>query len=167
MDDTPRPRRAVPADAAALVRLRALMLQEMGMDVGDEDAEWRAAAEKWFAERLAETREFAAFVVDDPELGVVASAAGSCDRHAPGPANPSGAHGHLFNVSTDARRRRRGLARACLDALLAWFHEETDCRVIDLNATQDGMALYHSRGFAPPRFPALQLRNAPATGRRS
>lgn len=162
-----RLRRAVPSDAAALVRLRALMFQEMGTDPGEEDAEWRGVAEAWFAERLGETRDFAAFVVEDPELGVVCNAAGVCDRRAPGPADPGGSHGHVFNISTDTRHRRRGHARACLDALLAWFRDETECRVIDLNATGDGLELYRAFGFDAPRFPSLRLRIDPAPAVRS
>ncbi len=61
-------------------------------------------------------------------------------------------------MSTDPRCRRRGYARACLDALLAWFRDETEARVINLNATGDGTALYRSFGFTEPRYPALQLR---------
>lgn len=165
-EPAPRVRRAVAGDAAALVRLRALMFQDMGMTIGDGDAAWRAVAREWFAQRLAETRDFAAFVVDDPALGVVSSAVGACERHAPGPANLSGLHGRVFNISTDARCRRRGHARACLDALLAWFRDETECRVIDLNATAHGMGLYRTLGFEAPRFPALRLRMDPANGRR-
>jgi acetyltransferase (GNAT) family protein len=78
---------------------------------------------------------------------VVSCAAGVCDQHAPGPGNPGG-------VS------RRGYARACLDALLAWFRDETGARVINLNATGDAMAWYRSLGFTEPRYPALQLRLA-------
>jgi ribosomal protein S18 acetylase RimI-like enzyme len=158
------PRRAVPADAAALVRLRALMLHEMGTDPGGGDAVWRGAAETWFAERLGRPGEFAAFVVEDPELGLVCSAVGVCDRRAPGPADLSGLHGHVFNISTDTRRRRRGHARACLLALLAWFRDETECRVINLNTTDHGAELYRALGFDAPRFPALQLRMGPAYG---
>ncbi|MEO3810542.1 GNAT family N-acetyltransferase [Sphaerisporangium sp. B11E5] len=151
-------RRAAVADAEALTRLRALMLDAMGVPVGDEDAQWRKAAEAWFAERLADRTGFAAFVVDDPELGVVCAAAGICDRRAPGPSNPGGLHGHVFNISTDPRRRRRGHARACLEALLTWFRDETGVQVIDLNATADAIDLYHAAGFTAPRFPALQFR---------
>jgi ribosomal protein S18 acetylase RimI-like enzyme len=67
------------------------------------------------------------------------------------------AHGHVSNISTDLRRRGRGHARACLDALLAWFREETDVRVINLNATRRGSGLYRSAGFEAPHYPALQL----------
>ncbi|MFC4529438.1 GNAT family N-acetyltransferase [Sphaerisporangium dianthi] len=160
-------RRAVVADAGALTRLRALMLEAMGAPVGDQDAEWRKAAEAWFAERLADTGGFAAFVVDEPDSGVVCGAAGMCDRRAPGPSNLTGTQGHVFNISTDPRHRRRGHARACLEALLAWFRDETDAKVINLNATGDGADLYRAAGFVAPRFPALQLRIAelPPTSR--
>ncbi|MBD0740368.1 hypothetical protein BGM09_13375 [Streptomyces sp. CBMA29] len=151
-------RRATAADADALVRLRAVMLDAMGTRVGGDDAPWRARARTWFTERLAATGEFAAFVVDDPELGVVSNAVGACDRHAPGPANLSGLHGHISNVCTDPRRLRRGYARACMEAVLDWFADETQARVINLNATSDGVGLYTGLGFANPPHPALQVR---------
>ncbi|MFJ1895988.1 MULTISPECIES: GNAT family N-acetyltransferase [unclassified Streptomyces] len=155
-----RARRATSEDIPALVRMRALMLSDMGFDTGDERAPWRAAAAQWFADRMPLTDEFAAFLVEDPELGVVACAVGACDAHAPGPANPSGLHGHVSNVSTDPRRRRLGHARVCLDALLTWFERETRAAVVSLNATGDGAGLYESFGFAPPPHPSLQLRTA-------
>ncbi|MET9218872.1 GNAT family N-acetyltransferase [Streptomyces sp. NPDC003300] len=151
-------RRATAADADALVRLRAVMLDAMGTRVGGDDAPWRARARTWFTERLAATGEFAAFVVDDPELGVVSNAVGACDRHAPGPTNLSGLHGHISNVCTDPRRLRRGYARACMEAVLDWFADETQARVINLNATADGAGLYTGLGFATPPHPALQVR---------
>jgi GNAT superfamily N-acetyltransferase len=81
-----------------------------------------------------------------------------CGRHAPGTGNPGGAQGLVFNMSTEPRCRRRGYARACQDALLTWFRDETEARVINLNATGDGIGLYRSLGFTEPRYPALQLR---------
>ncbi|MBR7832881.1 GNAT family N-acetyltransferase [Actinospica durhamensis] len=157
-------RRAIAADAAALTRLRELMLADMGALNAGGDPSWREKAEVWFLERLEAEDEFAAFVVEHPELGVVSCAAGVCDRHAPGPGNPGGVQGLVFNMSTDPACRQRGYARACLDALLAWFRDETEARVINLNATGDGIALYRSLGFAEPRFPALQLRLARSDG---
>jgi len=151
-------RRATTADGPALVRLRALMLEEMGVPAGGPESAWWTAAELWFTERLQHPGQFAAFVIDDSELGVVSSAVGTCDQHAPSPANVSGLHGHLFNVSTDPRRRGLGHARACMGALLLWFQDETPVGVVDLNATQSGAGLYRSLGFDAPRHPALRLR---------
>jgi ribosomal protein S18 acetylase RimI-like enzyme len=150
-------RRAEAADAADLVRLRAQMFTDMGRPAGDDADPWRASAEDWFAGRLVREREFAAFVVDDPDDGVVACSAGICDFHAPGPGNLTGVRGHVFNMSTFPAHRRRGYARACLEALLEWFRDETEVRMVNLNATQDGIALYRSVGFTEPRFAALQL----------
>lgn len=150
-------RRAEAADAADLVRLRAQMLADMGRSVGDDADPWRARAEDWFADRLVHGREFAAFVVDDPDDGVVACSAGICDFHAPGPENLTGVRGHVFNMSTFRAHRRRGYARACLQSQLEWFRDETEARVIGLNATPEGIALYRSVGFTEPRFAALQL----------
>ena len=153
-------RRAAAADAAALTSLRELMLSDMGMLANRGEPAWRVKAEAWFARRLDDEDDFAAFVIEDPGRGVVSCAAGVCDRHAPGPGNPGGVQGLVFNMSTDPRYRRRGYARACLDALLAWFRDETEARVINLNATSDGTALYRELGFTEPRYPALQLRLA-------
>lgn len=155
--NTLKVRRAEEADAADLVRLRAQMLADMGRSVGGHADPWRARAEEWFADRLSRSWGFASFVVDDPDDGVVACSAGMCDFHAPGPGNLTGVRGHVFNVSTLPAHRRRGCARACLEPLLEWFRDETQVRVITLNATPDGIALYRSVGFGEPRFAALQL----------
>jgi ribosomal protein S18 acetylase RimI-like enzyme len=149
-------RRAGPADALALVRLRAVMCEAMGEDrLGDE---WRDGAQRWFAGVLADPDRFAAFVVDDPELGVVSGAAGTVEFRAPSPSNLSGARGHVFNVATDPRRRRLGHAGACLHALLAWYRGETPVTRIGLHATGDGIGLYRAAGFTAPHYPELVLR---------
>ena len=157
-------RRAGVGDAEALVALRALMFEGMGVDPGGPQAPWRAAATAWFARRLAERGAVAAFVVDEPGAGAVSCALGVVEVHAPGPGSPSGAHGRLSSVSTAPRARRRGHARACVTALLAWFDAETDVRVVDLFATGDGAGLYRSLGFDVPRSLALQRRLPPSGG---
>ncbi|MGC4936980.1 GNAT family N-acetyltransferase [Kribbella sp. DT2] len=151
-------RRATPDDAEALVRLRGLMLDAMGTDVGDENAPWRAVALRYFTEQLPATERFATFVVDDPAAGVVAGATGHLNSHAPGPNDLSVARGTLYNVSTDPEFRRRGLARACVIALLDWFRDETPAGQIELHATQYGDQLYRSLGFVESRYPAQRLR---------
>jgi ribosomal protein S18 acetylase RimI-like enzyme len=151
-------RRATVADVEALVRLRAQMFLDMGLASGDTG--WQADAADWFAGHV---EDCGVFVVDDPELGVVSSAVGTWTDGVPGPRNPSGRSGHLFNVSTDPRRRRRGHARACVEALLAWF-DDNDVTVVELAATDDGVGMYTSLGFSAARFPVLRRRRA-ATGR--
>ncbi|MFY1634165.1 GNAT family N-acetyltransferase [Solwaraspora sp. WMMB335] len=165
MTAPPQVRRAVPADAPDLLRLRILMMQAIGAAVGDETAPWRVNATDWFTRALHDPGTFAAFVVEDPRHGIVSNAAGLCERFVPGPKDPTGLRGHVFNVSTDPDARGRGYARACLTALLDWFADETQVSVVDLNATAGGERLYRSLGFAPPRYPALQLRRVRMSGR--
>lgn len=153
-------RRAEPDDAEALVRLRGLMLAAMGNDVGGPEAPWRKVGRQWFAEQLASPDTFAAYVVDDPGVGVVAGAAGNVYVHPPGPKDLSTVRGHLYNVSTEPDFRRRGLARACVIALLDWFRDETEVGQIELHATHDGIDLYHALGFIEAGYPALRLRLA-------
>ncbi|HEY0617634.1 MAG TPA: GNAT family N-acetyltransferase [Kribbella sp.] len=154
-------RRAKPDDAEALVRLRGLMLESMGMGMGEAiggaDAPWRDVAVRYFTEGLASPQTFAAFVVDDPAAGVVAGAAGHCNLHAPSPKDLSTTRGTVYNVSTEPAFRRRGLARACVVALLDWFRDETDAGQLELHATQSGDALYRALGFVASTYPAQRL----------
>lgn len=145
-------RRATKADVDALVRLRGWMFEAMGAQPGPDDAPWRAAAATWFAEAV-DSPDFAAFVVDDAELGVVACAAAVIDSHAPGPDGGS-RRGHLFNVCTDPRRRRRGLARDCVVAVVEWLDGEV--ALSNLSATRYGIELYRSLGYRPGRFPTMR-----------
>jgi ribosomal protein S18 acetylase RimI-like enzyme len=95
--------------------------------------------------------------VEDPELGAVSCACGICDARAPGPRGLRGVRGHVFNIATDPRRRRRGHARACLAALIAWFREDTPADALELSATDDGFALYTSLGFRERPHPTMRL----------
>lgn len=150
-------RRAKPDDAEALVRLRALMFDAMGVEAGGEDAPWRAGAVKYFAEGLASPESFAAFVVDDPEAGVVAAAVGHCNVHPPSPKDLTTTRGYLYNVSTDPAFRRRGLARACVIALLDWYRDETEVGQVELHATEQGDNLYQALGFVGSNYPTQRL----------
>lgn len=157
---TARTRRATTADAPALTRLRAVMLDGVGRSGGFSDAAWRPVAEAWFRHRLAQPDQFAAFVVDDPddpEHGPVSSACGICDARPPGPVTLSTVRGHVFSVATDPDHRRRGHARACMAALLGWFREQTPVEVVELKASAQGRALYAELGFRDVPDPAVRL----------
>jgi len=150
-------RRAHVDDAPDLVRLRAVMFDAMGLPAGGTAAGWRTAAEAWFRAQLEAPACFAAFVVDDPLLGVVSVACGICDARAPGPRGLSGVRGHVFRIATDSPCRRRGHARACLTALLAWFRLDTGAETVELSATSDGVELYTSLGFRERAHPTMRL----------
>ncbi len=140
------------------MRLRALMLEAMGVEIGGEDAPWREPALRFFTEQLASPETFAAFVVDDPAVGVVAGAAGHCNVQPPSPKDLSTSRGYLYNVSTEPAFRRRGLARACVIALLDWYRDETEVGQVELHATPDGDDLYRALGFNNSRYPTQRLK---------
>ncbi|WP_329004440.1 GNAT family N-acetyltransferase [Kribbella sp. NBC_00709] len=152
-------RRAGADDAESLVRLRGLMLEAMGNDI---DGPWQATAVEWFAGQLASPDTFAAYVVDDPDAGVVAGAAGNVFVHPPGPRDLTTIRGHLYNVSTEPAFRRRGMARACVIALMDWFENETGVGQVELHATDYGIELYRDLGFVEAKYPSLRFRTAKA-----
>jgi GNAT superfamily N-acetyltransferase len=148
-------RRAGPADAAELTRLRALMFDAMGRR-GDES--WRSACEAELRELLA-GNVTVAFVVDAPDgSGLACGVVGLLSRRLPSPerAGRGNVVGHVSSMSTDPRWRRQGLARSALEALLAWF-AAAGAATATLSATAEAEPLYRSLGFTDPPHPALRL----------
>ncbi|MEU7835208.1 MULTISPECIES: GNAT family N-acetyltransferase [unclassified Nonomuraea] len=158
-------RRATAADAAELVRLRGVLMTQLAGH-RSADGGWKATAEVMLRERLAEPDPtLVAFVVDRPDLvgraGLLAACAvGTVECRLPGPGNPSGEVGYVFNVVTDPAHRRRGYSRRCMAALLDWYRDR-GIRTIDLRASSEGEPLYRSLGFALSRDPAMRLHLRP------
>jgi ribosomal protein S18 acetylase RimI-like enzyme len=146
-------RSAVPDDAPELARLREVMFASMRTPpvVTDASADWKALTEKILRAGLGGdvgAPAFGAFVVDDDERPgrLAACAIGTLERRLPGPGHPDGLFGFVFNICTDPDRRRRGYARACTEALLAWFDEKGATR-LDLHASTLGQHIYRDLGF--------------------
>jgi GNAT superfamily N-acetyltransferase len=139
----PNLRRAGVEDAAALTRLRALMLTEMGSHPVAPG--WAEACERAFTRRLADTDRFAAWVVD-VDGRPVCSGVGWLEEHLPSPGALDGRRGHVASMSTEPDHRRRGHGRDVLAALMGWFADLEVPRV-DLRATDDGRPLYEGFGF--------------------
>ncbi|MFG3257679.1 GNAT family N-acetyltransferase [Streptomyces sp. NPDC048172] len=142
-------RRAVPGDAAEIVRLRRIMFA--AMQGGDASGPWERDAVRQAEARLADPGSgLGAFVVDGdgegPAPHLAACAVGRVEERLAAPVAPAGRFGFVFNVCTDARYRGRGLARATTEALLDWFAAQGVTRV-DLHATEEAEHLYRSLGF--------------------
>jgi GNAT superfamily N-acetyltransferase len=139
-------RRAVPADAAEVVRLRALL---SGATDGSPAGAWVAAATARLTAWLdPPDPDVVVIVVDKPDRpdSLAACAIGEISRSLADPGNPSGLRGHIFNVATDPDYRHRGYARACMLLLLEWF-DRAGVGPIDLHATEASHAFYHELGF--------------------
>lgn len=156
----PRVRPAGADDVAELVRLRAVMFEAAGLS-GDDGA-WRAPCAQVLRDGLARG-DLAAFVVDHPGSGgaLIACGIGLIVERLPGTLNPSGRYGHVQSMVTESAFRRRGHARAILDALIGWFRAH-DVRVVDLHAAPMGEPLYRSMGFADSPQPELRWRDGDA-----
>ncbi|MFE2940431.1 GNAT family N-acetyltransferase [Streptomyces sp. NPDC059255] len=166
-------RRATPADAGELVRLRTIMLDSVHGP--DQDTAWQSPAAETLRTRLADPGgDLAAFVVDRPGdgpvravgadgaghlggTGLAACAVGAIEQRLGSPGNPLGLVGHVFSVATDPDLRRRGYSRACMEALLDWYRSR-GVRKIDLHASEEGEPLYASLGFVRNPAPAMRLR---------
>ncbi|MCZ0205184.1 GNAT family N-acetyltransferase [Streptomyces sp. UMAF16] len=158
-------RRARPADAGEVLRLRQIMIDSLWGDGGDGGGGGDGAA-GWQAESLPELRErlaeedgnFAAFVVDHPNRpgSLAALVAGTVEYRIGKPGNPHGRVGYVFSVATDPDARRRGHARACMEELLAWFRARGAGHVL-LNASPEAEPLYTALGFTRDPDPSMRL----------
>jgi GNAT superfamily N-acetyltransferase len=153
----PRIRPATAADAAELLRLRVLLLESLGRDVGPSSAPWRQDALQWFADRTDSPRWRIQVAADDEHGQLLAYGAVTMAEHLPGPGRPTGLKAYIVSMVTDPRARGRGLARRILDELLAWSAQQ-GADVADLNATAAGQRLYRSAGFEDNPFTAMTRR---------
>lgn len=134
-------RRATPADAEALTRLRGFMHASMGDAVSDV---WHHTCVVTFARRLAGA-DFVAFVVEvDGE--VVSGGAGWLQEHLPSPHSLNPERGHIASMCTDPGHLRQGYARRVFEALMGWFADQ-GVQQVTLRATSQGQPLYEAFGF--------------------
>ncbi|MFJ5259512.1 GNAT family N-acetyltransferase [Streptomyces sp. NPDC088387] len=150
-------RRAVPEDAGEVLRLRQVMIDSLFES--DPSTVWHTESEPTLRARLADPHgDFVAFVVDHPERpGALASlVAGTIEYRIGRAGNPRGSIGFVFSVATDPGARRRGYARAGMEALLGWFRER-EVGVVQLTASAEAQPLYVSLGFRPKPDPLMEL----------
>ncbi|MBC2867496.1 GNAT family N-acetyltransferase [Streptomyces mexicanus] len=150
-------RRAEPGDAPECLRLRQVMIDSVF--ASESATDWHTASLPTLKARLAEPDgDFAAFVVDHPERpgALAALVAGTIEYRIGRAGNPHGRVGHVFSVATDPDARRRGYARACMEALLDWYRER-DVPHVDLNASAQAEPLYASLGFVRKPDPSMRL----------
>jgi GNAT superfamily N-acetyltransferase len=156
-------RRAVPADAVEVTRLRRVMFTSMGLDCDTVD--WEPACVAFF-ERHFGTPDVVAMVVDAPDgSGLAASGVIELSRQIPSPRAPRGTNAYISTICTDPRWRGQGMAAAIMAALVA-VARDAGIDNVDLHATEEGRPLYERLGFAERRGnPALRLALTSTTSR--
>ncbi|MEV8316529.1 GNAT family N-acetyltransferase [Streptomyces sp. NPDC059900] len=158
-DDHTRVRQATQDDVAELVRLRALLFENLGGEYfapASGDTGWRHALAVVLKEQSA-AEGMRILVVDDGARGLAACAVGSVEQRLPGPHLGNGRVGLVIGVVTDPEHRRRGHSRSLMRGLLDWFREREVARV-DLYASHEGEPLYRDLGFVDHPAPALYWR---------
>jgi GNAT superfamily N-acetyltransferase len=150
-------RLAGPGDIDEIIRLREVMLSDF-LDMKDQASSWKTTMAELLERRLGEDEPTMGIIVVDAPDGsdrLAACAVGTISERLPGPHNPSGRYGWIFNVVTDPGWRRRGYSRACMDALLAWYRER-EVHVLELLASESGQGLYEQLGFTVSAEPAMR-----------
>ncbi|MGW6061477.1 GNAT family N-acetyltransferase [Streptomyces sp. NPDC055189] len=156
--DHARIRQATQDDIPELVRLRALLFENLGgeyFNPSSGDDGWRHALAVVLKEQSATGGM--RVLVTDGDAGLAACAVGSVEQRLPGPHLPSGRVGLVIGVVTDPAHRRRGHSRSLMRGLLDWFREREVARV-DLYASPEGEPLYRDLGFVDHPDPALYWR---------
>ena len=146
MTSVPTVRRADPEDAAALVDLRAAMIESVnGTSVSDNG--WRQTCEQMLCDKLmADSQEWAAYVVDGADGVPVSCVVGWVLEHLPGPRNITSHRGYVASMSTAPEARGKGYGRAVFAALMAWF-DAVGIDEVSLLASDMGAPLYAEFGF--------------------
>ncbi|MFJ9542933.1 GNAT family N-acetyltransferase [Streptomyces sp. NPDC101225] len=157
-------RQAEEYDLVELLRLRTLLLDDLGGDCFNpaaDEGSWLDALAVVLRRQLR-AGDVRILVVDgegdrNADGGLAAWGIGRIEHRLPGPHLRNGRVGHVIGVITDPAHRRRGHGRAIMRGLLDWFREHEVARV-DLYASAEGEPLYRDLGFRDLPDPALYWR---------
>jgi GNAT superfamily N-acetyltransferase len=150
-----RIRAAAEADIPLLLRHRRLMWWDMGRREEAALDLMEAASSAYFAAAVPDG-SYRGFLALD-ENGAVVGGGGiviSSWPGAPGQARPQRAM--ILNVYVEREHRRRGIARALMEAMIAWCRENEFAHVA-LHASDEGRPLYEQLGFKPTTEMCLSL----------
>ncbi|WP_329594894.1 GNAT family N-acetyltransferase [Streptomyces sp. NBC_01005] len=157
-------RQATEDDITELVRLRAMLFENLGGDFfapASGGADWLDALATVLKEQLTTSADTGSgtvrVLVVDGENGLAACGIGTIEQRLPGPHLRNGRIGQVIGVVTDPRSRRRGHSRRIMQELLGWFRESDVARV-DLYASAEGEPLYRDLGFTNHPDPSLYWR---------
>ncbi|WP_406016110.1 GNAT family N-acetyltransferase [Streptomyces sp. NBC_00984] len=151
-------RQAVEDDIAELVRLRAMLFENLGGDFFDPVSggnDWLDVLAVVLKEQLA--ADAVRILVVEGGSGLAACGIGTIEQRLPGPHLRNGRIGQVIGVVTDPAYRRLGHSRSIMQGLLDWFRESDVARV-DLYASTGGEPLYRELGFTNHPDPSLYWR---------
>ena len=154
---------ATPADAAALVELRAVMFEGMGTPpAAIADPGWRRAAHDWFTDAGGRPRGRASW---SREVGgqVVSCAVGEVTALIPGPNTVTGSVGLISNVATRPATAGGASPRRAPTTCCAGSSSRPTCGGSTCSPPRPGRAIYTGRGFTVRGFEAMVPAGRPLT----
>ncbi len=144
------------SDIAALIRHRRMMWWELGRR--DETALdlMELAANEYFRAAVADG-SYLGFLAEDSS-GAVVGGGGIVVSPWPGVLNQrQPRRATILNMYVDRKHRRKGVARALMEAMIAWCREN-EFAYVSLHASEQGRHLYEKLGFKPTDEMRLELR---------
>lgn len=151
----PTLRKATLADVPHLVRHRDAMWAEMGRIEPGEPDPTSPAYRDWLAARMTRGT-LTAFLIEE-DGAVLAGGAVWIQEVQPRPGHPRTTWGYILSVYTEPHARRRGLARAIVEACVR-HARDVGCTRACLHASDEGRPLYETLGFEPTAEMWLDLR---------
>ena len=148
-------RMATPADIPALIRHRRMMWSDMGRRDEAILALMERAATEYFSTAVADG-SYRGFLASDSE-GRVIGGGGIVISPWPGilgQRRPQRAM--ILNMYVEREHRRRGVARALMETMIAWCRQN-DFVSVSLHASNEGLPLYEKLGFRPTTEMRLEL----------
>jgi GNAT superfamily N-acetyltransferase len=140
-------RRAGPADAAALARIRYDFRAEVGAATEPREA-FEARCGAWMAARLASDSAWRCWVAEEGGEIVGAAWAQAVEK-VPNPVDEPELHVYVTNVYVRAERRSLGTGGALLGKAVGWARE-AGAHSVFLWPTPRSRSLYARHGFAQP-----------------
>ncbi len=149
-------RAATAADIPVLLRHRRLMWWDMGRREEAMLAGMDRAASESFAQAVADGSYQGFLAVDG--TGKVLGGGGIVISRWPGVyGQPRAERAMILNVYVEREYRRRGIARALMEKMIAWCRAHGFANV-GLHASDEGRPLYEKLGFQPTNEMRLDLR---------
>jgi len=138
---------AAQSDQDAIVHHRRAMFLDMGYTDQHALDAMSAQFRPWLRRKM-EAGEYLAWFALAPDASIAAGLGLWLMDWPPHLVAPGPWRGNILNVYCEPSHRRRGMARALMEAALAWCTANQVGAVI-LHASPEGRRLYESLGFTP------------------
>ncbi len=148
-------RLAGAADLAIIMHHRRSMFGEMGFS-NEADLDIMEATSAPFIKAGLADGSYRGWLMENAD-GVVAGGGIVIVGYPSSPLDPKPHRVWILNMYTEPEYRGRGLARAIMEAMIAWCREQ-GFALVSLHASEAGRPLYESLGFKPTNEMRLALK---------